>query len=156
MACSLEEMPSPRILKTHLPVQLLPDQVWTKKPRIIYVSRDVKDVAVSNYHFWYSLAVKRKMDMEEYFDSFMNDTIPYAPYRESVQNYINIPNYENIIYITYEGMSADLDGTILNVAKFLGKEISIENRLKLKEHLTFENMKSKFTSLNTFVISLSF
>jgi len=145
MACSLDEMPSPRILKTHLPVQLLPDQVWTKKPKIIYVSRDVKDVAISNYHFWYSLDVKRKMDLNEYFDSFMNGTVPYAPYRESVQNYINMPNYENIIYITYEGMCADLDGMILNVAKFLGKDISIENRLKLKEHLTFENMKSKFS-----------
>jgi hypothetical protein len=137
-------MASPRILKTHLPVQLLPDQVWTKKPKIIYVSRDVKDVAVSNYHFWYSLDVKRKVDMHEYFDTFMNGSVVYGPYRESVQNYLNMPDYENIMFITYEGMSADLDGTILNVAKFLGKEISIENRLKLKEHLTFENMKIKF------------
>ncbi|KAL7048756.1 hypothetical protein ACKWTF_003479 [Chironomus riparius] len=153
MACSLDEMPSPRILKTHLPVQLLPDQVWTKKPKIIYVSRDVKDVAVSNYHFWYSLAVKRKMDMEEYFDSFMNDTIVYAPYRQSVQNYLNLPNYENIMYITYEGMCADLDGTILNIAKFLRKSISIENRQKLKEHLRFDNMKKNGATNNKSVLT---
>ena len=143
-------MPSPRILKTHLPVQLLPDQVWTKKPKIIYVSRDVKDVAVSNYHFWYSFDVKRKIDLNEYFDNFLNDKVFYGPYRESVQNYFNIPNYENIIFITYEDMCADLDATISKVSEFLGKSIAHENRQKLKEHLSFENMKSKSQSLNNF------
>jgi len=136
-------MPSPRILKTHLPIQLLPDQVWTKKPKIIYVSRDVKDVAVSNYYFWYSFDVKRKLSANEYFDYFLKDIILYGPYRESVQNYFNIPNYENIAYITYEDMCADLDGTIMKVSKFLGKSVPHENLQKVKKHLSFENMKSK-------------
>lgn len=143
MAGSLDQMPSPRTYKTHLPVQFLPDQVWMKKPKMIYVSRDVKDVAVSNYYFWYSMDAKRKIPMHEYLELFMNDTVLYGPYRETVQNYFKIPNYNNIMYITYEDMARDLDGTITRVAKFLGKVVSTENKLKLKNHLSFDNMKSK-------------
>lgn len=29
-----EEQPSPRFIKSHLPVSLLPKQIWTKKPKV--------------------------------------------------------------------------------------------------------------------------
>lgn len=44
---TFDDLDCPRTLKTHLPVQLLPDEVWTKTPKVIHMSRDVKDVAVS-------------------------------------------------------------------------------------------------------------
>lgn len=40
----LNQMPSPRFIKTHLPVELLPKQIWLKKPKVnlfnvlIYIS----------------------------------------------------------------------------------------------------------------------
>jgi hypothetical protein len=34
-----------------LPASLLPEQIWEKKPKIIHVSRNPKDVAVSFYHW---------------------------------------------------------------------------------------------------------
>jgi hypothetical protein len=136
-------MPSPRLTKTHLPVQLLPDDVWQKKPRIIYISRDVKDVAVSNYHLFTGTA-GIDCPIEEFFEMFLKDEVMYAPYRENQQNFLNLPDYDNIFYLSYEAMSADLDGTIRNVAKFLGKTVSIENQKKMKEHLKFENMKSEW------------
>jgi hypothetical protein len=45
-------MKSPRYIKTHLPLNLLPSQVQnrTKQPKIIYVARNPKDVCVSFYH----------------------------------------------------------------------------------------------------------
>ncbi|XP_070491074.1 luciferin sulfotransferase-like [Chironomus tepperi] len=109
---------------------------------------EVKDVAISNYHFKNLIDVKYNLDINEYFDCFLNDTILFGPYRESVQNYLNLPNYENIIYITYETMCADLEGTILMIAKFLGKSVSSENLQKLKEHLSFENMKTNMATNN--------
>jgi hypothetical protein len=142
MADSLEEMPSPRITKTHLPVQLLPNNIWVKKPRIIFISRNIKDVVVSYYHL---LSGSTELDctMAEFFESFLQNDVMFSPYRENLQNYLNLPDYENILYLSYEGMSADLDGTIRNVAAFLGKNVSIEDKKKLKEHLKFENMQSE-------------
>ncbi|KAL7018258.1 hypothetical protein ACKWTF_010693 [Chironomus riparius] len=152
LACSLDDMPSPRTIKTHLPIQLLPDQVWTKKPKIIHISRDVKDVAISNYHFWKSMNINCP-DLREFLNCFLNDTIQYGPYRETVHNYLNIPNYENIIYITYETMHADLDGTIMKISKFLEKPIFFDNLQKLKDHLSFEKMKNNKATNNKEILT---
>ena len=46
----------PRILKTHLHVEMLPKQVNQKKPKVIYVARNPRDVVVSYYNHWRVLA----------------------------------------------------------------------------------------------------
>ena len=48
---TFENLSRPRTIKTHLPCQLLPDEVWVKKPKMIYCSRDPRDVAISIYHY---------------------------------------------------------------------------------------------------------
>ncbi|ELK23187.1 Estrogen sulfotransferase [Myotis davidii] len=52
----LKEMASPRILKTHLPAQLLPASFWEKNCKMIYLCRNAKDVAVSFYYFFQMVA----------------------------------------------------------------------------------------------------
>ena len=46
----VEKMPSPRTIKTHLPGAMLPTQLFDKQPKIIYIARNPKDIAVSYYH----------------------------------------------------------------------------------------------------------
>lgn len=46
---------SPRFIKTHLPLAFLPEQLWTVRPKIVYVVRDPRDVAVSYYHQYHNL-----------------------------------------------------------------------------------------------------
>lgn len=45
----VDERASPRIIKSHLPLAFLPEDLWTKNPKIVYIVRDPKDVAVSYY-----------------------------------------------------------------------------------------------------------
>jgi len=124
-------------------VQLLPDEVWTKKPKLIHISRDPKDVAISFFHLSNAFS-PNPSTLEDYLEDFLSDAVSFTPYREYVWNYLNLPDYENILYLTYEEMSADLDGTIQKVGEFLGKNVSDENAEKIKDYLKFENMKSKF------------
>ena len=46
----------PRILKTHLHFEMLPTEVKEKKPKVIYVARNPRDVVVSYYNHWRVLA----------------------------------------------------------------------------------------------------
>lgn len=48
---TLEAIPSPRVLNTHLQSQVLPEALKTGACRVIYLIRDPKDVAVS----WYNM-----------------------------------------------------------------------------------------------------
>lgn len=80
--------------------------------------------------------------------NFLDDKIPFCPYREHTLDYLNIPDYENILYLTYEWVTKNIEGAILKVGKFLGKEISEENLRLLKEHLKINNMKSKLKEKN--------
>ena len=53
MQAALDSMPSPRLLKTHLPYGLAPKgKDEATKPRYIYVMRNPKDAAVSLYHHY--------------------------------------------------------------------------------------------------------
>nr|XP_006824218.1 PREDICTED: sulfotransferase 1C4-like [Saccoglossus kowalevskii] len=46
----IERIPSPRLIKSHLPYQFFPSQALEKKCKIIYVARNPKDTAVSLYY----------------------------------------------------------------------------------------------------------
>ncbi|KAL7020044.1 hypothetical protein ACKWTF_011360 [Chironomus riparius] len=149
LANSLEEMKSPRLMKSHLPVQLLPDEVWIKKPTLLFINRDAKDVAISHYHLLNSFS-PTQFTLEDYLEDFLADSVMYSPYREYIQNYLNLNDYQNILYLTYEEMSADLNETIQKVSQFFGKTVSDENVDRIKDYLKFENMKNRKTNDNKF------
>lgn len=138
---TFETLSRPRTIKTHLPVQLLPDDVWIKKPKMIYISRDPRDVAVSIYHF--GTHYDSKSSMRTVLENFMRDDGFLCPYREHRLNFWNISEYPNILYLTFESVTSNIDDAIRKVSEFLGVTVSNENFQKLKEHLKFDNMKSK-------------
>lgn len=47
---SLDSLPSPRVLDTHLKFRYLPKKIIEHKSKIIHMIRNPKDVCVSSYH----------------------------------------------------------------------------------------------------------
>lgn len=135
-------MSRPRTIKTHLPVHLLPDDVWNVKPKIIYISRNSKDVAVSYYHFYKDFC-HSPIGFEGFMEAFMQDRILFSPFREHRLDYWNLPDYENILYVTYEEVMKDFAVAVKKVSEFLGKNVSDENLERIREHLRFDTMKRK-------------
>jgi len=65
-------MDSPRYIKTHLPLNLLPQELLTKRPKIIYVARNPKDQCVSFYHHRV-LIEGYKGTVDDFVDEYVQD-----------------------------------------------------------------------------------
>ncbi|XP_038064989.1 sulfotransferase 1E1-like [Patiria miniata] len=140
----LPRMPrsSPRLIKSHLPGQLLPPQVWEKKIKIVYVIRNPKDVVVSMFHHIDMMAAAdRQFSFDEVFDRFINGTQPYGKWWAHYLYFWERRNDDNILFLRFEDTKKDLRGTVLKISEFLGKSLSDDVIDAITDHCTFENMK---------------
>lgn len=145
-ACTIskvEEMSSPRFIKTHLPIQLLPDQIWTVKPKVIYLKRNPKDVAVSYFH--HSATLHGYLgNMEDFVNAFIGDFQLYSPYFDHLVDYGMVAEkLDNFLVLRFEDLKKDINSVIKRVASFLQVSIHDNQIAELNNHLKFENMKSK-------------
>ena len=77
-------------------------------------------------------------------NAFLNDVCGYyTPFLEHVRSYHEKRDWDNVCFITYEEMKADLAKVITKVAKFLGKPVPEgEKMTALVDHLSFDKMKN--------------
>ncbi|XP_069678908.1 luciferin sulfotransferase-like isoform X2 [Periplaneta americana] len=137
----VENLKSPRCIKTHLYPQLLPQQIWTVKPKLIYVARNPKDVVVSWYHH-HRLLNGYTGSCEEFVEAFMGGIVEFGPFWEHVLEFWKIRDEPNVLFNTYEEMKKDLAGVILRTAKFLNCTLDSDQLKDLCEHLSFESMRN--------------
>lgn len=135
---NFEEVPSPRLIKTHLPMQLLPKDIWTKKPKIIYVVRDPRDAFVSSFH---QIQFFLGLNSVPHIETFVQELMNYSCFWEHVLNFYKIRKHENIIFYSFEQMKMDLRSIVNRVCEFFGKKYSDDELTTLLEHLDFKNMK---------------
>ncbi|XP_044249895.1 sulfotransferase 1 family member D1-like [Drosophila takahashii] len=136
---------NPRLIKSHLPAQLLPPQLWKQGRKIIYMARNPKDIVVSQYHFLTGFGFWQG-SLDEFVDDFVADKVSFTSYWAHVIDFYRMRDEENIFFVTYEEMSRNLGDVIKRLSLFLGcKELSENEMDKLINHLSFKNMKeSKF------------
>lgn len=132
--------PSPRIIKSHLPVHLLPTGIWTVKPKIIYIARNPKDTAISFYHMHRNGLSAFSGTKEDYFEKFMLDGVLFAPFHDHVLNYWEIHHLENLLFLTYEDLSANRFAGIKRISEFLGCTYSDEKLHELTAYVSFDHM----------------
>ncbi|XP_038066033.1 sulfotransferase 1A1-like [Patiria miniata] len=139
-----EEMPSPRVLKSHMPGQLLPPQLWEKRPRIVYVMRNPKDLVVSYFYFM-KMANPSPDSLSEsfgqFFDKMLRGDVSYGPWWDHYLYFWQQRHEPNILLLQYEDMKRDLRGNVEKISQFLGKRLSAETLDAITEHCTFANMK---------------
>ncbi|GAB6033123.1 hypothetical protein CHUAL_012733 [Chamberlinius hualienensis] len=142
--CGLEtinDMPSPRALKTHLPYDLLPLGTCNKKYKIIYVIRNPKDTAVSLYHFYQMMpAAQFNGTLKDFLNVFFNGKYLASPYPEHVLSYWNNRHLPNILIVTYENMQKDIVKEIRRMANFIGTDDKCAEKVATK--CCFQQMAS--------------
>ncbi|EFN88432.1 sulfotransferase 4A1 [Harpegnathos saltator] len=137
----VREQLSPRFIKTHLALELLP-KIVNSDCKIIYVARNPKDVVVSWYYFQKANeATKFKGNFEQFCDFFMNNRMLYSPYWEHVKEGWAKRHRPNTLFIFYEDLIKDLPGSIRKIAAFYGKSYGDEQIAKLVDHLNINKFR---------------
>lgn len=77
----VERTPSPRFIKTHLPLSMLPPKLL-ETAKVVYVARDPRDVAVS-YYYLHKMVAKSLMraNFHHYWEAFKRDLCKYYFFR---------------------------------------------------------------------------
>lgn len=142
-----EKQDSPRLFKSHLPAHLLPKDIWTVKPKVIYVYRDAKDVAISMYHMFRNLKTDQYGGtLEEFCDLFLDDMVIYAPFNAHVNGFRQLDHFDHVLLINYEEMSVDPVAGIKKISEFLECSYSDDQLKQLTEHASFHNMRNNFNN----------
>ncbi|XP_004681297.1 PREDICTED: sulfotransferase family cytosolic 1B member 1 [Condylura cristata] len=138
----LEIMQSPRLVKTHLPVQLLPSSFWKNNCKVVYVARNAKDVAVSYYYF-HQMAKLNPLPgtWEEFLEKFISGKVPYGSWYDHVKDWWEKSKDYPILFLFYEDMKKNPKCEIQKLLKFLEKDLPEETMNKIVHHTSFDVMK---------------
>uniref|UniRef100_A0A670KCP9 Sulfotransferase n=1 Tax=Podarcis muralis TaxID=64176 RepID=A0A670KCP9_PODMU len=136
-------MPSPRILKSHLPVQLLPASFWEQKCKVIYVARNAKDNVVSYFYFHHmSKIMPETGTWNEFLENFVAGKVAWGSWSDHVRGWWEAKDRHPVLYLFYEDMKEDPAREIRKVIQFMGLELPESVLNQIVEHTKFESMKA--------------
>lgn len=132
----------PRLLKTHLPLALLPQDLLDKKVKMIYVARNAKDVVVSYYHFYRMAKVHPDPGTwEEFLEKFMAGEVSYGSWYQHVQEWHELRHTHPLLYLFYEDIKEDPKREVKKILEFLGRSLPEETVDHIVQQTSFKEMK---------------
>lgn len=130
--------PRPRIVKTHLSFD-------PRFRRVIYIVRDARDVAVSQYH--YQRKIRRIHDQYP-LEQFVADFITGKGIREIGSWGENVASWlatrrddRSFLLVRYEDLLADTSSQLARIGRFLGIEVTTERLQQAQARSSVENMR---------------
>ncbi|RVE70733.1 hypothetical protein OJAV_G00067270 [Oryzias javanicus] len=144
---------SPRLIKTHLPVQFVPKSFWEQNCRIVYVARNAKDNMVSFYHFdRMSKLQPESGEWSSFFQRFLDGKMLFGSWYDHVNGWWKKKEtYSKLHYMFYEDLVENTGGEIAKLCSFLGKSASTGEIETLSGSVQFDNMKKdKMANYSTF------
>ncbi|CAH1251627.1 SULT1A4 [Branchiostoma lanceolatum] len=136
----LKDRPSPRLMKTHLPYKMLPRQAREGKGKIVYCTRNPKDVVVSVHNMSLMHDLHHPSPWEETLDNFISQP-PQNSWWNVIPEYWSHRDDGNLLFIKYEDMKKDLRGHVVKIAEFLGRNLTAEQIDEVTANCTFTAMK---------------
>ncbi|XP_059188629.1 cytosolic sulfotransferase 2-like [Centropristis striata] len=153
-----DQLPTtPRLIKTHLPVQLIPKSFWEQNCRIVYVARNAKDDVVSFYHFArMNHGLPEPGDWSTFLQDFMEGKVVFGSWYDHVNSWWEKKeSYKNLHYMFYEDMIEDTRREIDRLCSFLGLVRSAEEKERVITEVKFDNMKQNKMTNNSHVQSMN-
>ncbi|CAL5412513.1 unnamed protein product [Camellia sinensis] len=136
-----------RLFRTHIAYSQLPESIKSSRCKIVYITRDPKDVFVSMWHF---INTKRSSEQDpfpfdEAFESFCNGVYNFGPFHEHVLEYWNesLKSPQKVLFLKYEELKRDPRGEVKKLASFLGRPLADDGEAeKIVRRCSMERLKN--------------
>jgi len=139
----IEQCKSPRIIKSHLPMAMLPPNLLDIA-KVLYVGRNPNDACVSFFHMDKLMphhGMKQDYDVHDYATRYMGGKVVYGSYWEHINDGWKHRNHPNFKFLWYEDMILDLKKVIKEIATFTKFEVSDNDVDRLVDHCKIDNFK---------------
>ena len=135
----LKRIPGPRFIKSH-------EYFDHRYPRVLYIVRDPRDVALSYYDFQRKYQqLEDNYPLEQYVSDFVNGRLisaDWGTWAENVASWIATRrNRKNFLLLRYEDMVCDTAGELVRIADFLGLRASPRELDQVIERSSAERMR---------------
>jgi len=142
----LEKAPSPRLIKTHYPFEMLPPALLDTC-KVLFVSRNVKDACVSYYHHESLMkSVDLRCDFLTYArENYLKGLYLHGGYFEMLESGWKRRNHRNMKFFWYEELKENQRKMIKEICQFLSCELSEEQIDRLDDFLKFDNYQKAST-----------
>jgi len=123
-ADTVARLPRPRLIKTHLARDRMP---LSATARYLVIVRNPFDTVVSFFH--HTRGFVQHYDFADgtfanFFDCFIAGDVDFGDYFDHLASWVAEAARDNVLLVTYEGLSVDPGTEIRRIAGFLGAEAS--------------------------------
>lgn len=115
----------PRVIKTHLPVSMLPPDV-VNVSKVIVINRNCRDACTSFFYHEQLLpphGLDKDAAFDDYADLFLNGNTVYGHYWEFMKDALQNKDKKNFKMIWYEDLRKDLPKAINEIGNFIGHAV---------------------------------
>ncbi|KAK7088571.1 hypothetical protein V1264_022477 [Littorina saxatilis] len=159
----ISELASPRVLATHMPFDLLPQQIKDKRTKLVHVYRNPRAVLVSYYFMVNAFIVNDSQAFRnkaiELESDFFSEKMLYRGwfgYMDSISTFQKDNPDQPIIHVSYEEMTMNPMATVKKLAEFLEKTVTPVFCAQVAEACGFKKQKQAEESLNSEHVPLKF
>jgi len=111
-----------RIVKTHLPASMLP---WGPDAKYVYVTRHPVACFQSFVDFTRSLGGPMVRNRAAALQQFCSDRMWWGTWSDHVEGFWRwSETHENVLFVHFEELRADLRGMVIRIAEFLGESLT--------------------------------
>ena len=128
-----------RIIKTHMPAQLIPH---ADQAKYIYVTRHPVSCFASCVDFISMLGGPLVPDREHLLDWYCSDDMWWMSWPDHVESWWKRgQQHDNVMFVHYEELKQDLPGMVTKIAEFLNNPLSKDELQKVVTKAGFQYMK---------------
>ncbi|XP_019079578.1 cytosolic sulfotransferase 12-like [Vitis vinifera] len=131
---NIQDIPSPRILSTHLNLLNLPDSVLSSGCRVLYIARNPMDTLVSYWHFF-----NKPLGFSVLWTWFMRSSAVGLVVASRIRKE---KEKESLLFLTYEELKEDPEKHVKRLAEFLGCSLASSEIKEIVKKSSYQRLRN--------------